>query len=99
MELTKTASIRKVKLRHVLSVVAVSMLTATAFGRSCIVNAGTETYVQSSAPSVSVSITMSSRATSVQPVNGATETRRLTIDVSAGRNLSTMPPGGILSFR
>ena len=99
MEQTKMTPIMRVKLRHVLSVVAVSMLTATAFGRSCIVNAGTETYAQSSASSVSVSVTMSSSATSVRPANEAVETRNRTIDVSAGRRLSTMPPGCILSFR
>lgn len=99
MELTKTASIRRVKLRHVLFVVAVSTLTGAAFGRSCIVNAGTETYAQSSAPSVSVSMTLSSSATSVLPVSEAVETRSCTVDVSAGRSLSTMPPGCMLIFR
>ena len=99
MELKKTASARGAKLRHVLSVAVATMSIAAAFGRSCIVNAGTETYAQSSVPSASVSMTMSSRVTSARPVSEAVETRSRTIDVSAGRRLSTMPPGGILSFR
>ena len=87
------------ELRTALAVVAAVALATTAFGRSCIVNAGTETYVQSTGYSQAQSATMSARTTGVRVTDYANETRRRTSSPSAGRNLSTMPPGGILSFR
>ena len=87
------------ELRTTLAVVATMSLATTAFGRSCIVNAGTETYVQSTDHSQAQSATMAARTTGVRATDYANETRRRTSSPSAGRNLSTMPPGGILSFR
>ena len=99
MDLAKAALIWRVKLRYVLSVAAVAASAVTAHGRSCIVNAGTETYVRSSAQSGSVSTDMSSRAVSAWTVGEAVEPRSRTAGVSAGRGLLTTQPGSILCIR
>lgn len=100
MKTAKTAVIGLVKSRIALSVAAtIVALASTVSGRSCIVNAGTENYVQSADHSQAQSVAMSARTTCVRATDYANETRRRTSSPSAGRNLSTMPPGGILSFR
>ena len=87
------------ELRMTLAVVAAASLASMASGRSCIVNAGTETYVQSTGCSQAQSVTMTARTTGVRATDYANETRRRTSSPSAGRNLSTMPPGGMLILR
>ena len=100
MKIPTTTVIGLVKLRIELSVAAtIVALASTVSGRSCIVNAGTETYAQSTGYSQAQSATMTARTTGVRATDYANETRRRTSSPSAGRNLSTMPPGGILSFR
>ena len=85
--------------RTVLSVVASVSLASMASGRSCIVNAGTETYVRSADHSQAESLAMSARTTCVRATDYVNETRCRTSAPSAGRSLTTMPPGSILSFR
>ena len=87
------------EMRTALAVVAAVSLVSMASGRSCIVNAGTETYAQSTGYSQAQSVTMAARTTDARATDYANETRRRTSSPSAGRNLSTMPPGSILSFR
>ena len=82
-----------------LSVVAVLLLASAAAGRSCIVNAGTETYVQSTGYSQARSLELSSHTTTASVPAGTVETRRKTLDASAGRSLSTLPPGNVLIIR
>ena len=73
---------------------------AVAYGRSCIVNAGTETYAQSIDRSSAQTVEIGGRkSSSPRPTDYVQETRRFTSNASAGRSLSTMPPGSIFLFR
>ena len=99
MKTKKTPLADRSELRTALVVVAAVSLASMASGRSCIVNAGTETYAQSTGYSQAQSVTMMARTTDARATDYANETRRRTSSPSAGRNLSTMPPGSILSFR
>ncbi len=87
------------ELRMALAVVAAMPLAFMASGRSCIVNAGTETYVQSTGYSQARSLALSSHTTTVSVPAGTVETRRQTLDAAAGRSLSTLPPGNVLIIR
>ncbi len=72
---------------------------AAAWGRSCIVNAGTETYSQSVDYSSAQTAEIGVRTESVLATDYQSETRRLTTSASTGRRLSTMPPSTVLLFR
>ncbi len=99
MKTKKVSLADRNELRTALVVVAAVSLVSMASGRSCIVDAGTETYVQSVDHSQAQTVTMNARTTCVRATDYANETRRRTSSPSAGRDLSTMPPGSILSFR
>ena len=74
--------------------------TLAVMGRTCIVDAGTETYTQSAGRSAAQTVELGAcTASAPQATDYVQEMRRLTVGASIGRRLSTMPPGTVLMFR
>ena len=98
MKPTQMPSPLKNRLRALFAAGTVLAFSAAAPGRSCIVDAGTESYAQASDHSAQTALDVA-RTVRVRTTAVSVETRRRSSDVSAGRRLLTTPPGGVLMFR
>lgn len=83
-----------------IAITAVMALTVVPVvcARSCIVDAGTQTYEVSSAIGSKKAI-VATRATSAKLSADVTETRRCTTALSSAGSLSTIPLGSVLILR
>ena len=85
-------------IRIVITAVMVLVIVPVVYARSCIVNAGTQTYEVSSTVSSEKTV-VAARTVSAGLSAGVTETRRCTTALSSAGNLSTMPLGSVLILR
>ena len=83
---------------RIVSMAAFFAVMSVAHARSCIVNAGTQTYEVSSAVSAETTI-VAYRTTTSKVFTSVTETRRNTTGLSSAGSLSTMPLGSVLILR
>ena len=83
---------------RIVSMAAFFAVMSVAHARSCIVNAGTQTYDVSSAVSAGSTIA-AARTTSEKVSVDVTEMRRRTTALSSAGGLSTMPLGSVLILR
>ena len=83
---------------RIVSMAAFFAVMSVAHARSCIVNAGTQTYEVSSAVSAETTI-VAYRTTTSKVFTSVTETRRNTTGLSSAGSLSTTPLGSVLILR
>ena len=91
-------SLSRNRLRAMLAAGTVGAFAVAAAGRSCIVDAGTESYAQASDHSAQTALDVA-RTVRVRATAVSVETRRRSSDASAGRRLLTTPAGGVFLFR
>lgn len=83
---------------RIIAAVAVFATVNVVHARSCIVDAGTQTYGVSSAESSTATITVS-KTIDVKVSAATTETRRNTLALSNAGSLCTMTMGSVLILR
>ena len=89
---------RRLMLAMLVALFAVFAAMPMAYARSCISNAGTQTYEVSSAVSAETTI-VAYRTTTSKVFTSVTETRRNTTGLSSAGSLSTTPLGSVLVLR
>lgn len=83
----------------IVTVVAVFAAINMVQARSCIVDAGMQTYEVSTSVSMEEATVSSARIATVKVSSAVTETRRRTVALSSAGSLSTMPLGSVLILR
>jgi hypothetical protein len=89
---------RRLMLAMLVALFAVFAAMPMAYARSCIVNAGTQTYEVSSAVSAETTI-VAARTTTSKVFANSIETRKNTRAFSSAGGLSTTPWGSVLILR